>query len=216
MKPTIPTMVSSVRPAPKPKAFRKKVNPYCNCKKFWRNREDYKTCKRCNKPIQQHKMRKVLEETLDDIVKQIVLKRDGFCVCPPPERGHSSVRQPGHLITRGRRGVKWDLWNVNEQCSNCNYRHSLPNQWMYYGEWFATRFGAEELSRLRTESDESAELSIDELEELLRQLTEIHHRQQEDKFFLPRFSQKQILSGEWKQIDASRKLQETMEAEMTK
>lgn len=35
----------------------------------------------------------------------------------------SSVRTPGHYITRGSKSVRWDLRNVYEQCSTCNFIH---------------------------------------------------------------------------------------------
>jgi hypothetical protein len=188
-------MVTAITPKPKPVKAIKASKP--------------------RKPRPKKSSRQLLEVELDRLIRSIVFLRDGFCVTPMPEKGHSLVRQPGHLVTRSKRGVKWDLWNVNEQCSSCNMRHSLPNQWVYYDTWFIQHFGEGERLRVDADANEKYDLSIDDLMELRSQLTEIHARQQEDKTFKPRFSQKEILSGEWKMLDAQRLLRNTKEAEMT-
>lgn len=142
--------------------------------------------------------RQLLETELDRMVREIVFLRDGFCVTPAPEKGHTGIRQPGHLVTRRKESIKWDLYNVSEQCSACNMRHSLPNQWHYYDDWFITRFGEGERLRLTKDGQEHVKYSLEDLEEMLGQLRLIYARQLDDKTFRPRFTQKQILSGEWR------------------
>lgn len=146
--------------------------------------------------------RQILETQLDEAVRAIVFLRDGCCVCPAPERGHTVIRQPGHLITRGKMSIRWDLRNVHEQCSACNMRHSRPNQWVYYDTWFVGKFGGDERERLGRDGQESRKYSIEELEEMLGQLRLIYSYQLDDRTFKPRFAQKQILSGEWRALKA--------------
>lgn len=78
---------------------------------------------------------KKYEAEADRIVKMIVMIRDdAACICLPPENGHSSVMQAGHLVTRGKKSVRWDLWNVHIQCSSCNLLHE------HYPERFTKQF----------------------------------------------------------------------------
>lgn len=90
------------------------------------------------------------------------------------------------------------MYNVNEQCSSCNVRHSKPNGWVYYDSWFIRKFGEAERLRVEEDGNERCKLSIDDLMELRSQLTEIYNRQKEDAAWKPRFTQKQILTGEWR------------------
>lgn len=195
----------NIAPLPHPKPVkvvktkkRKRNSPFCHCKKFWINKADYKLCARCSKPLREKDIRKALEIVLDGVVREIVLKRDRFCVCPAPAKGHSDVLQCGHLITRNRESVKWDLWNCSCQCSSCNMRHSTSTGWQYYDGWFIREFGREERLRIESDSRISRKLSVEELETLVRELTAIKARQEVDKDFVPRYSQAQILSGQWR------------------
>ena len=184
-------------PKPKPTKSTRKTSPLCRCAPLYINRADYKVCFKCRKPHKPHKIRRVLERILDTMVREIVLRRDGFCVCPVPLAGrHGEKRQPGHLITRGKESVKWDLRNVNEQCQVCNILHEhYPER---YNNWYANKFGMESYNDLCEDGDVSIKLSIEELETLMAQLAEVNRMQLADKNFKPRFSQKQLLSGEWK------------------
>lgn len=188
-----------IRPKPKPvKALKtkKKNSPFCHCKYPNVNRVDYKVCAKCKKLIRAKDIGKVLDRLLNEVVKDIVLLRDGYCVCPSPTTGHGKRRDPGHLISRGKRSVKYDLRNVNEQCDSCNGLHeNYPER---YNNWFVNKFGVEAYNKLCADSDERADLSTVDLEEMLEQLRLIYARQLEDKAFRPRFTQKQILSGEWR------------------
>lgn len=155
--------------------------------------------------------RQLLESKLDVVLRDVVLLRDGGCVCPAPKLGHSRVRQAGHLVKRGKHSVKYDLFNVSEQCSSCNGRHN--NYPEYYEEWFISRFGGDEYARLLREGLKTRKLTIPELEELLRQFVEIHHFMQMDKTFKPRFTQEQILSGEWREHGSKNRSTESGDSE---
>jgi hypothetical protein len=138
--------------------------------------------------------RQLAEIRLDKLVKEIVLMRDGGCVCPSPVKGHQTTRTPGHLISRGKESVKWDLWNVHEQCSGCNARHE------YYPEiftaWFIRKFGGGAYEELESRSYKVAKLTLDDLETLEFELTEILKWQERGKKAY--FTQREILSGEWR------------------
>jgi hypothetical protein len=152
------------------------------------------------KPRKKKSSRQLYERELDTLVRSIVIFRDKFCVCPPPKNGHSVVLQPGHLITRGKESVKWDLRNVHCQCSGCNLTHEFRPE--RFTNWYIQRFTADSYMTLVADSEEVCKMSVDELMELRSQLTEIHRCQLEDKLFKPYFTQKQILTGEWRGNDS--------------
>ena len=132
------------------------------------------------------------------IMRDIVMERDGRCVVDvPPLHGHTSTRQAGHLFASTKGSVRFDLWNVHEQCSGCNKRHSYAPGTHYYIDWFVGRFGKEEYHRIFMESNRVGSLKSYELEELIAQFKLIRERQLDDKDFKPYFSQAEILSGAW-------------------
>jgi hypothetical protein len=152
------------------------------------------------KPRKKKTSRQLYERELDTLVRSIVILRDKFCVCPPPKNGHSVVLQPGHLITRGKESVKWDLRNVHAQCSSCNLTHEFRPE--RFTNWYIQNFNVDSYTKLVADSEEVCKMSVDELMELRSQLTEIHRCQLEDKLFKPYFTQKQILTGEWRGNDS--------------
>ena len=139
--------------------------------------------------------RQLLEIQLDSIVKEIVLERDGGCVCPAPKSGHSAVRQPGHLLSRRNRAVRWDLRNVHEQCSSCNFLHTIKPE--YYTAWFLNKMGTDSYIHLARDGQELIKYQPYELLELLEQLRKIRERQVSDKSFRPYYTQAEIVSGAW-------------------
>ena len=140
--------------------------------------------------------RQKMEIELDHLVREIVFVRDNGCVTPAPENGHSSTRQPGHLFKRTFESIKWDLYNVHEQCSSCNGRHVYHTN--YYRWWFKDRFGDDEYNRLDRDARVAVKMSLDDLETLFIELTEIQKKQELEPGWKPYFSQKEILSGEWR------------------
>lgn len=148
------------------------------------------------KPRKKKTPRQLAEIRLDELVKQIVLARDNGCVCPAPEKGHSSVRTPGHIITRGKESIKWDLMNVHEQCQSCNGRHvHFPE---YYTKWFIDKFGGDQYVELVERGYKVQKLTSENLEELEFELTEIQ-KWQERTGRKAYFTQRDILSGAWKE-----------------
>jgi len=139
--------------------------------------------------------RQLMEIRLDKLVKQIVVLRDGFCVCPKPENGHTDVMQPGHIISRGKEAIKWDLRNVHCQCSGCNMRHEHYPE--IYINWYIETFGAESWAVLFNDREKVAKLTIDDLERLEFALTEIYKAQEAaqviGKVYKPYFTQKELL-----------------------
>lgn len=139
--------------------------------------------------------RQLLEIQLDSLVREIVLARDENCVCLAPKNGHSSVRQPGHLISRKNRSVRWGLDNVNCQCSSCNLLHVYKPE--SYIAWFIEKWGGEKFFALVKESREVRKYQTYELIELLEQLRLVREKQIADKEFKPYYTQAEILSGAW-------------------
>lgn len=128
------------------------------------------------------------------LLREIVIARDDGCVCPRPNKGHSSILQAGHLIKSTKGAVRFDLYNVHCQCSSCNGRHVHHEK--YYTKWFVERFGGTEYVRLCNLSDGSG-LKTYELSELIVQLKLIREKQIADKEFRPYYTQAEILSGAW-------------------
>ena len=144
--------------------------------------------------------RKILESRLDALCRLIVVDRDIRCVCPPPDNGHSTVIQCGHLITRSKESVRWSLLNLHAQCSSCNMRHEfLPH---YYTNWFIGKFGAEQYASLCADSERIQKLQLYELQELEDQMKKIRNKQLVASLsgepWRPYFTQAEILSGSWK------------------
>jgi hypothetical protein len=138
--------------------------------------------------------RQLAEIRLDALVKEIVLQRDGGCVCPPPLKGHRGGRSPGHLITRGKESVKWDLLNVHEQCASCNARHEHYPE--IFTNWFIQRFGEIEYSGLVSRSYKVSKLTLDDLETLEFELIEVQKLMTDG--WKPYITQRELLSGEWR------------------
>jgi len=147
------------------------------------------------KPPKKKTSRQLAEIRMDGIVKQIVLIRDNGCVCPPPIKGHSGYRTPGHIVSRVKESVKWDLYNVHEQCQGCNSRHEYYPE--IYTNWFIENFGAPAYMRIVSDSYKVSKLTIDDLETLEYELNEILKILQGRPDWKPYFTQKQIMSGDW-------------------
>jgi hypothetical protein len=138
---------------------------------------------------------------LNEIVREIVFLRDGHCVCPAPENGHHFILQPGHLISRGAKSVKWDLYNVNTQCKSCNLLHEHRPE--IYTNWFIKKFEQERYDRLVKDSappraNEPKQLYLYEMGELYDELKLILEKIKENPEWKPRFTQEEILSGAWR------------------
>lgn len=129
------------------------------------------------------------------LLRQIVLLRDGKCVCPPPKHGHSPVLQAGHVIRSVKGGSRWSLWNVHLQCRSCNGRHT--RDWQVYQEWLIRTFDNDRWLAVLEESKNDG-LKSYELEALIEQLEIINALQKGGNEFRPYFTQKEILSGAWR------------------
>lgn len=162
---------------------------------------------RALKPKKRKKVnsRTLLERRLDSLVREIVLDRDGLCVCPAPKKGHGNALQCGHLISRAKKRVKWDLFNCNVQCNSCNFIHEHHPH--FYTQWFLREFGSEQYTRVCKDSEEMGKGSVEELESLLSELTSIRRRQLDDMTWKPYFTQKQILDGSWRNYERTIPLQ---------
>lgn len=86
-----------------------------------------------------------------------------------------------------------------EQCQSCNFLHEHKPE--IFTSWFLREFSVEMYQSLVEESENVKKLSVEELQILCSELTAIKARQGVDKDFKPRYSQKQILSGEWRKED---------------
>lgn len=145
------------------------------------------------KPLKKVK-RGALVKKAHALIRDIVLFRDKGCVCPPPQRGHTAIRQAGHVIRSVKGGTQFSLLNVHEQCSGCNQRH--VRDWQIYQNWFLHKFGHMTWV-LMCEESQSLGLKSYEITDLIEQLKLIKERQAREPNWKPYFSQSEILSGAW-------------------
>lgn len=155
------------------------------------------------KPVREKKQKKrkqksakqLLEIKADRLVREIVILRDGFCVCAPPAKGHSETLQPGHLITRAKKSVRWDLRNTNCQCASCNLLHEFYAE--IYTRWFIGEFGTDCYIKLVEDAGHIEKIGTDTMQTLCDELEKILAHLKENKDWKPRFKQSEIISGLW-------------------
>lgn len=148
-----------------------------------------------SKPKPSRKLSKgKLKKKAHAVLRDIVILRDGGCVCPPPIKGHSKILQAGHVIPGTKGGTYFDLFNVHCQCSSCNSRHVRYEK--YYVGFVVETFGEAEYLRLCRDSENDG-LKSYEIEEIIVQLSAIHEKQKSNPSFKPYFTQAEILSGAW-------------------
>lgn len=152
--------------------------------------------------------RQIIIRDLDNLVRQIVFERDPYSAqlvykevleengITQYKINHSGIDHPGHIISRKRQSVRWDLRNVHRQDANDNLLHNyFPD---VYITWFIRQFGLEQWRDLEADSIKTWKYSMDDLETLYIELIEISKRQKIAPFWKPYFSQKDIISGTWR------------------
>lgn len=156
--------------------------------------------------------RQLLVRDLDKIIREIVMIRDYGSV-PLMYKAYTeideesgletikksiktNVPQLGHIISRARLSVRWDLRNCHKQDAGDNLMHEFYPE--VYITWYINTFGLESWTELFSESRRLWKYSIDDLETLFIELTEIQKRQQGNLSWKPYFSQKEIITGEWR------------------
>lgn len=109
---------------------------------------------------------------------------------------HSGVPQWGHIITSAAKSTRWDLRNTHKQDASDNLLHEYYPE--VYITWFIDRFGINTWNDLLSDSRKVWKYSMDDLETLYIELTEIRKYQEQNPDWKPYFSQKEIISGEWR------------------
>jgi len=151
--------------------------------------------------------RQLIVRDLDNLVREIVFARDPESVplvykevldmngAVEYSVNHYGVPQPGHIISRGKKTVCWDLRNVHKQDMSDNLLHEYYPE--VYITWYIQTFGLDEWNDLLNDSRRLWKYSMDDLETLHYELTEVQ-KWQEATGKKAYFSQKDILSGEWR------------------
>lgn len=99
----------------------------------------------CPKPKKQKRTeRQRLDDECCEYLKQIVRLRDKTCVTPSPSCG--GYLCASHWVKRGKKRCKYDLRNVNCQCSNCNQRHNHYTS--YYNNYMRHKYGEDVMREL--------------------------------------------------------------------
>ena len=106
--------------------------------------------------------RQKIEAKLDDIVSQIIRKRDKSCITCGCETGLST----GHFMKRRHLATRWSLQNCNAQCFTCN----CEDDWDKYREAMKRVHGEEITEQLITTSRADIKFTTSELEEMYEQL----------------------------------------------
>jgi len=104
--------------------------------------------------------RKGIVRKLDALLKEIVVARDGKCVCC----GTTQSLTPGHLFSRVAYSTRWDLNNVFAQCLSCNLRHEYDPYPLT--SYFINKFGQSAYDKLHRFYVTPVKYKTYELEEL--------------------------------------------------
>ena len=124
--------------------------------------------------------RKVLEQQLEAMVKQLIFWRDGQECVQKSQGGCGNGLMWGHYIAQGQSSwLKYDLGNVFVQCGNHNLLDYHGDK--SYSTWYHNTFGtnsAELLDRDKREH-KNTRLSMVELRELLAH----YERLYQDRFY---------------------------------
>jgi hypothetical protein len=165
------------------------------------------TPKAKTKPRKKKTPRQIITRDLDILVREIIFARDPYSaplsynletVGDAYEYAikHSGVDQPGHIISRAKIAVRWDLFNVHKQDANDNLLHEYYPE--VYITWFIGQFGLARWEQMVQDSRIITKYFMDDLETLYIELTEIQ-KWQERTGRKAYFTQRDILSGTWKE-----------------
>jgi hypothetical protein len=151
--------------------------------------------------------RQLMIRNLDTLAREVVFYRDPNSVplsykASLDEQGaveyavnHSGVPQPGHIISRAKMAVRWDLRNLHKQDMSDNLLHEYYPE--VYITWYINTFGLVSWKELVADSRQIQKYTMDDLETLHFKLTEVQ-KWQEATGKKAYFTQWQILNGEWK------------------
>ena len=103
---------------------------------------------------------------LDKIVSDIVIKRDGLCVCCGSKRNITA----GHVFSRVAYSTRWDLTNVYAQCWPCNYRQKIKGDSYPIQNYFIEIWGRAKLDKLHKKYVTLVKYKNYQLEELFNEL----------------------------------------------
>lgn len=109
--------------------------------------------------------RKSLENKLDRLFSQYIRQRDGNICFTCGASGDDTVVQAGHLITRGRRVVRYDPRNGQCQCRTCNLIHEHRPE--IFTKKYILKYGAKAYDKLVSDSWEDKKFTLSELEALV-------------------------------------------------
>ena len=173
------------------------------------------------KPIKTAKPKKHKKKTprqkmvrqLDELIREIVFLRDPYSVplvykevlkengAVEYAMNHRGVDQPGHVVSRKNKPVCWDLRNVHKQDANDNLLHEYYPE--VYNQWYIKTFGLDSWNDLVNDSRKVWKYSMDDLETLYIELIEIQKTLQANQNWKPYFSQKEIITGEWRKYEST-------------
>lgn len=112
--------------------------------------------------------RSVLDAECMGYIKQIVRLRDGGCVTPSPSCG--GYLTASHWQKRAKQYTRYDMRNINCQCSNCNGRHN--NYTSYYDVFMLKKYGYDVCLELSERASITWKWSIIQLREIRDNLKE--------------------------------------------
>lgn len=116
-----------------------------------------RTCDLCKiAKVRIAKKEKITEKQLDDLLRtycRLVWGDAPTCIVCGLTSGYSNPHtnpygiQIGHLVTRTKRILRWDMLNVYPQCAKCNYNHE--NDQLPMTMAVLEKYGKERLDYLR-------------------------------------------------------------------
>jgi len=117
------------------------------------------------KPKPKKSRRKRLENQLDNIFSLYIRKRDKNICFTCGATLLTAIMQCGHLITRGRRAIRWDERGSVCQCSTCNLMHEHYPE-IFTAKWIS-KYGEGAYQDLVLASWDDKKFSLQILEDMI-------------------------------------------------
>lgn len=118
-----------------------------------------------------------IRDKIHAVMRDIRLETEKCCVicgASPP-----AILQLGHLITRKRASVRFDLSNTHIQCKDCNFKHNKNPE--IYTRWWIEKYNLEEYNDLVSRSRMTKKYTTVELQEMLAEFKAILKNMRNDE-----------------------------------
>ena len=116
-------------------------------------------------------LKRKLDRVFSEYARRRLATTDGLvaCVsCSTMKRWQD--QQAGHFVSRVRLATRWDIENVNSQCSRCNVL--LRGNAVGYSRWLVNRYGQDIFARLEARSRQVVKFRRSDLQAMIQDYSE--------------------------------------------